>query len=71
MCNYTGIGKHAVSGVSRISFGGGGGSKYFCKIAACGEATRLLGASGACSPEKILKQRCNLVRFGEYFAKIL
>ena len=57
--------KVLVSGVSRISFRGGG-SNFFWKSggicmhgakrhAARGEATRLLGGSGACSPEKIFK----------------
>ena len=66
------------SGVSRISFRGGfkiflekwgylhGAKRY----AARGEATRLLGVSGACSPEKILRM-VHLVRFRDYFAKIL
>ena len=51
-----------ISGVSRISFRGV--QKFLDKWgylhgakrhAARGEATRLLGGSGACSPEKILK----------------
>ena len=54
---------HRSSGVSRIPFRGG--FKIFLvkwgylhgakRHAARGEATRLLGGSGACSPEKILK----------------
>ena len=52
------------SGVSRISFRGGGVQNFSGKVgvfawreahAARGEATRLLGGSEACSPEKILK----------------
>ena len=41
------------SGVSRISFRGGGGSKFFWKV---GVKPRVCyGGSGACSPEKIIK----------------
>ena len=44
------------SGVSRISFRGGG-FKIFLESedATCPASTRLLGGSGACSPEKIFK----------------
>ena len=54
-----------ISGVSIILFLGGGegvGSKYFWK------STR--GVKGHTSSRKFLKW-CSLVRFGEYFAKIL
>ena len=52
------------SGVSRISFRGGGFKIFLEKLgylhgakrhAARGEGTRLLGGFGACSPEKIKK----------------
>ena len=47
-----------IDSVANLGFlfgGGGGGSKYFGKVGvfAWREATRLLGGSGACSPEKI------------------
>ena len=58
---------HTDSGVSRISFrGGGGGSKFFI-----GEATRLLEGFGGMLPRENFLKWCNLVRFREYFAKIL
>ena len=67
------------SGVSRISFRGG--SNFFLvkwgylhgakRHAARGEATRLLGGFGGMLPRENLKKWCNLVRFREYFAKIL
>ena len=61
------------SGVSRISFRGG--SKFFWKSGgicmARGEATRLLGGFGGMLPRENFKKWCNLVRFREYFAKIL
>ena len=34
------------------------------------KAMRLLGGSGACSPENFYFKLCYLVRFGEYFAKV-
>ena len=45
------------SGVSRISFRGGGGSKFFWKSGViCMAKPRVCwGGSGACSPEKIYK----------------
>ena len=45
------------SGVSRISFRGGGGSKFFWKSGSiCMAKPRVCeGGSGACSPEKIFK----------------
>ena len=39
--------------------------------AARGEATRLLGGFGGMLPRENFKKWCNLVRFREYFAKIL
>ena len=67
------------SGVSRISFRGG--FKIFLekwrylhgakRHAARGEATRLLGGFGGMLPRENFKKWCNLVRFREYFAKIL
>ena len=33
--------------------------------------TRLLGGFGGMLPRESFKKWCNLVRFGEYFAKIL
>ena len=67
------------SGVSRILFRGGfkiflekWGNLHGAKLhAACGEATRLLGGFGGMLPRENLKKWCNLVRFREYFAKIL
>ena len=46
----------AYLGFNFFGGGGGGGSKYFLKSwGICWrEATRLLGGSGACSPEKII-----------------
>ena len=68
-----------ISGVSRISFRGGfkiflekGGNLHGAKRhAARGEATRLLGGFGGMLPRENFKKWCNLVRFREYFAKIL
>ena len=70
---------HTISGVSRISFRGG--FKIFLvkcgylhgakRHAARGEATRLLGGFGGMLPRENFKKWCNLVRFREYFAKIL
>ena len=34
-------------------------------------ATHMLGGSGACSPVKVLKEWCDLVRFDVYFVNIL
>ena len=52
------------SGVSRISFRwGGGGSNYFWNS--------LLGVIGGMLLRENFFKLCNLVRFGEYFAKIL
>ena len=49
----------SVRGVSRISFRGGGGSKYFLKSGgiciAQSEATRLLGGLGGMLPREIFK----------------
>ena len=67
------------SGVSRISFRGGfkiflekwGNLHGAKRHAARGEATRLLGGFGGMLPRENLKKWCNLVRFREYFAKIL
>ena len=61
------------SGVSRISFRGGGGSKFFLKnggicIALRAKPRVCLGGSGAGSPEKIFK---NGAIWCVYFAKIL
>ena len=62
-------------------FGGGGGFKIFLekwgnlhgakRHAARGEATHLLGGFGGMLPRENFKKWCNLVRFREYFAKIL
>ena len=68
-----------VSGVSRISFRGGfkiflekwGNLHGAKRHAARGEATRLLGGFGGMLPRENFKKWCNLVRFREYFAKIL
>ena len=67
------------SGVSRILFRGG--FKIFLeksgylhgakRHAARGEATRLLGGFGGMLPREIFLKWCNLVRFREYFVKIL
>ena len=68
------------SGVSRISFRGGGFKIFLEKWgylhgakrhAARGEATRLLGGFGGMLPQENFKKWFNLVRFREYFAKIL
>ena len=67
------------SGVSRISFRGGfkiflekwGNLHGAKRQAARGEATRLLGGFGGMLPRENFKKWCNLVRFREYFAKIL
>ena len=63
------------SGVSRISFRGGGVKFFSGKVGVFAwrerEATRSLGGfGGMLSRENFLKW-CNLVRFREYFAKIL
>ena len=64
------------SGVSRISFRWGG-SKYFWKSGGICMAlrewlfTRLLVGFGGMLPRANFKKWCNLVRFGEYYAKIL
>ena len=68
-----------ISGVSRISFRGG--FKIFLekwgylhgakRHAARGEATRLLGGFGGMPPRENFLKWCNLVRFREYYAKIL
>ena len=59
------------SGVSRISFRG----RFKIFLEKCGylhgEATRLLGGFGGMLPQENFKTWCNLVRFREYFAKIL
>ena len=62
-----------ISGVSRISFrGGGGGFKIFLdKWGYLHGAKRLLGGFGGMLPRENFKKWCNLVRFMEYFAKIL
>ena len=67
------------SGVSKISFRGG--FNIFLKKwgylhgakrhAARGKATRLLGGFGGMPPRENFLKWCNLVRFREYFAKIL
>ena len=56
---------------------GGGGSKFFWK-SGCNYmarsamfATCLLGGFGGMFPRENFKKWCNLVRFREYFAKIL
>ena len=71
-----------LSGVSRISFRGGGGGvqNIFEKVgvfawrealyATSGNATRLLEGFRGMLPRFFFKL-CNLVRFGEYCAKIL
>ena len=67
------------SGVSRISFRGGfkiflekwGNLHGAKRHAARGEATCLLGGFGGMLPRENFKKWCNLVRFREYFAKIL
>ena len=57
------------SDVSRISFrGGGGGVGFKIFLEKWG---RLLGGFGGYPPPRKLKKWCKLVRFGEYFAKIL
>ena len=55
-------------------FGGGGGFKIFLEkwghlhgyVLYC-----MLGGSGDMHPRENFKKWCNLVRFGEYFVKIL
>ena len=61
------------SGVSRISFRGGGGFKIFLEKWGYlhGATWRLLGGFGGMLPRENFKKWCNLVRFREYFAKIL
>ena len=60
------------SGVSSISFQGGGGFKLFLEIVGA-FATRLLGVfrGQGNAPPKFFLKWCNLLRFGEDFAKIL
>ena len=67
-------------GISRLSFRGGGVQIFLEKWgylhgasrhAARGEATRLLGGFGGMLPQENFKKWCNLVRFREYFAKIM
>ena len=64
---------YSISGVSRISFRGVGGFKIFLEKWGYlhGEVTRLLGGFGGMIPRENFKKWCNLVRFREYFAKIL
>ena len=57
--------------VAYLGFHFGGGSKFVWKSAARGEATRLLGGFGGLLPRENFLKWCNLVRFREYFAKIL
>ena len=54
-------------------FGGGGGSKYFGKLGVFAWLCIVLHARGVrgYAPPRNLKKWCNLVRFGEYFVKIL
>ena len=54
------------SGVSRITFPGG--SKFVWKS---GGICMVLGGFGGMLPREKKKKWCNLVRFREYFAKIL
>ena len=61
-----------VSGVSRISFRGG--FKFFLEkwgYLMHGAKRRLLGGFGGMRPRENFLKWCNLVRFREYFAKIL
>ena len=64
---------YASSGVTRISFWGVG--QFFWKSGgicmARGFATRMLGGFGGMLRRENFKKWCNLVRFREYFAKIL
>ena len=73
------LNKYICSGVSRISFRGGGDSKYFWKsrgICMARSSMQRVAKSrifyrvvrGHAPSKKILKW-CNLVRFGEHFAK--
>ena len=59
--------------VAYLGFHFGGGFKIFLVKWGYlhGEATRLLGGFGGMLPREIFKKWCNLVRFREYFAKIL
>ena len=67
--------------VAYLGFHFGGGFKIFLekwgylhganRHAARGEATRLLGGFRGMLLREIFLKWCNLVRFGEYFAKIL
>ena len=67
--------------VAYLGFHFGGGVQNFSekwgylhgakRHAARGEATRLLGGFGGMLPRENFKKWCNLVRFREYFAKIL
>ena len=71
----------AIYTVAYLGFHFGGGFKIFLekwgylhgakRHAARGEATRLLGGFGGMLPQENFKKLCNLVRFREYFAKIL
>ena len=79
MCYVNIITSDIGSGVSRISFRGGfkiflekwGNLHGAKRHAARGFATRLLGGFGGMLPRENFKKWCNLVRFREYFAKIL
>ena len=59
--------------VAYLGFHFGGGSNFSGKVGefAWREATRLLGGFGGMLPRENFKKWCNLVRFREYFAKIL
>ena len=62
--------------VAYLGFYFGGSSKYFCNsggicMALRVEATRLLGGFGGMFPRENFQKWCNLVHFGEYFAKVL
>ena len=70
----------SLQGVLRILFQGAGCQINFRKWgyllsaklhATRGKATRLLGGIGGMLPREDFKKRCNLVRFGVYFAAIL
>ena len=63
----------AVQSVAYLGFHFGGGFKIFLEKWGNlhGEATRLLGGFGGMLPRENFKKWCNLVRFREYFAKIL
>ena len=61
--------------VAYLGFHFGGVQNFSGKVgvlhAARGEATRLVGGFGGMLPRENFKKWCNLVRFREYFAKIL